>query len=60
MMLICVRPKSEARRLISQGGAYVNDRQVGAFDEKIGAGDIENGEIHLRKGKKQHMVIKVS
>ncbi len=52
--------KSEARRLISQGGAYVNDRQVGAFDEKIGAGDIENGEIHLRKGKKQHMVIKVS
>jgi len=52
--------KSEARRLISQGGAYVNDRQVGAFDEKIGSDDIEDGEIHMRKGKKQHIVIKVS
>ncbi|TFG90927.1 MAG: tyrosine--tRNA ligase [Syntrophobacterales bacterium] len=52
--------KGEARRLIAQGGAYVNGRQVEVFDEKIGAGNIENSEIHLRKGKKQHIVIKVS
>ncbi|MDO9514968.1 MAG: tyrosine--tRNA ligase [Syntrophales bacterium] len=52
--------KGEARRLIVQGGAYVNGRQVEVFDEKIGEGNIENSEIHLRKGKKQHMVIRVS
>jgi len=52
--------RSEARRLIQQGGAYVNDRQVGAFDEKIGLADIENGEIRLRKGKKQHITVHVS
>lgn len=52
--------KGEARRLIVQGGAYVNGRQVEVFDEKIGEGNIENSEIHLRKGKKQHIVIKVS
>ncbi len=52
--------RSEARRLIQQGGAYVNDRQVRAFDEKIGTGDIEDGTIRLRKGKKQHVLIRVS
>ncbi len=52
--------RSEARRLIQQGGAYVNDRQVGAFDEKIGLADIGNGEIRLRKGKKQHITVHVS
>ncbi|MBW2545009.1 MAG: tyrosine--tRNA ligase [Deltaproteobacteria bacterium] len=55
------KSKGEARRLITQGGAYVNGLQVGEFDEKIGTSNIdEAGEIHLRKGKKQHMVIKVS
>ncbi|MBW2595733.1 MAG: tyrosine--tRNA ligase [Deltaproteobacteria bacterium] len=55
------KSRGEARRLITQGGAYVNGLQVGEFDEKIGTGNIdEAGEIHLRKGKKQHMVIKVS
>ncbi len=52
--------RSEARRLIQQGGAYVNDRQVKTFDENIGSGDIIDNEIHLRKGKKQHILIKVS
>jgi len=55
------KSRGEARRLITQGGAYVNGLQVGKFDEKIGTGNIdEAGEIHLRKGKKQHIVIKVS
>jgi len=50
--------RGEARRLIGQGGAYVNDRQVTAFDEKIGIEHLnENGEIHLRKGKKKHFLI---
>lgn len=55
------KSRGEARRLITQGGAYVNGLQVVEFDEKIGTGNIdEAGEIHLRKGKKQHMVIRVS
>ncbi len=49
-----VRSRGEARRLIAQGGGYVNDRQLEAFDERIGIGDVdERGEIRLRKGKKK-------
>jgi tyrosyl-tRNA synthetase len=48
----------EARRLIAQGGIYVNDRPVERFDEKIDTTHLnEHGEIHLRKGKKIHVVI---
>ena len=52
--------RGEARRLIAQGGGYVNDRQIGAFDEKIGLPDSdEKGEIRLRKGKKKHVILSV-
>jgi len=52
--------KGEARRLIEQGGAYVNDRQVASFDEKITLSDRNaEGHIHLRKGKKKHFLILV-
>ena len=45
----------EARRLIAQGGIYVNDRPIEKFDEKITISHLnEHGEIHLRKGKKKH------
>ena len=50
--------RGEARRLIAQGGAYVNDRQIVAFDEKIGLPDAdEKGEIRLRKGKKRYVIL---
>ncbi len=52
--------KGESRRLITQGGIYVNDRPVESFDEKINISHLnEHGEIHLRKGKKKHVVITV-
>ena len=52
--------RGEARRLIAQGGGYVNDRQIGAFDEKIGLPDAdEKGEIRLRKGKKRYVILSV-
>lgn len=52
--------KGEARRLIEQGGAYVNDRQVAVFDEKITLADRNaEGRIHLKKGKKSHFLIVV-
>ena len=50
----------DARRLIAQGGIYVNDRPVERFDEKINISHLnEHGEIHLRRGKKKHVVITV-
>ena len=52
--------KGEARRLIDQGGAYVNDRQVTAFDEKITVAHVNaDGYIHLKKGKKKHFLLVV-
>ncbi|MGA3206731.1 MAG: tyrosine--tRNA ligase [Syntrophales bacterium] len=50
----------EARRLIAQGGIYINDRPIEKFDEKITISHLnEHGEIHLRKGKKKHALITV-
>jgi tyrosyl-tRNA synthetase len=52
--------RGEAKRLISQGGGYVNDRQLITFDERIGLGDVDDrGEIRLRKGKKKHLLVVV-
>jgi len=52
--------RGEARRLIAQGGGYVNDRQFAAFDERIGLEDVdERGEIRLRKGKKRYVILSV-
>jgi tyrosyl-tRNA synthetase len=49
------KSSSEARRLISQGGAYVGEKRVEAFDTLITldmAG--KDGAIWLRAGKKKH------
>ncbi|PKN33245.1 MAG: tyrosine--tRNA ligase [Deltaproteobacteria bacterium HGW-Deltaproteobacteria-19] len=52
--------KGEAKRVLSQGGGYVNDRPVRSPEEKIGLGDAnERGEIRLRKGKKSYAVIRI-
>lgn len=50
--------KSEARRIIAQGGGYVNDRQIKSFDEKIGMNHFgKDNRIFIRKGKKRYSVI---
>ncbi|MDR2861521.1 MAG: tyrosine--tRNA ligase, partial [Syntrophobacterales bacterium] len=52
--------KSEARRLLSQGGGYVNNRPITSFDEKISLQDLDDqGQIRLRKGKKRHVVVEL-
>ena len=49
----------EARRLIAQGGIYVNDRQVKTIDERMSLEDLnDRGEIRLRKGKKKYAIIR--
>ncbi|RPH52883.1 MAG: tyrosine--tRNA ligase [Desulfobacteraceae bacterium] len=48
-----------SRRLIEQGGAYINDRRIEKFDELITSNDINNMEILLRSGKKRFHKIKI-
>ena len=50
--------KGEARRLVQQGGAYVNDAVVTEDTRKVGCLDLQDGAIMLRAGKKKyHRVI---
>jgi tyrosyl-tRNA synthetase len=51
------RSRSEARRLVSQGGAYVNSRRIDTFDEVVDAKDMQKGFILLRAGKKKYLRI---
>jgi tyrosyl-tRNA synthetase len=44
---------SAARRLISQGGAYINGNRVDSDDYLVTINDIADGEILLRAGKKK-------
>ncbi len=46
--------KGEARRLVQQGGAYVNDAVVADDTRKIGVGDVKDGAVMLRSGKKKY------
>ncbi len=46
--------KGEARRLVQQGGAYVNDAVVTEDARKVDAADVRDGAIMLRAGKKKH------
>jgi tyrosyl-tRNA synthetase len=49
--------RSEARRLISQGGGYVNGIKVESFDQVIDRNNIKDDSILLRAGKKRYMRI---
>jgi tyrosyl-tRNA synthetase len=46
--------RGEARRLIQQGGAYVNDRRIDAVDQVITTADLSDGSLLLRSGKKKY------
>jgi len=49
--------RGEARRLISQGGGYLNGERIQAFDQTIDLTDLENNSLLLRAGKKRYMRI---
>lgn len=46
--------RSEARRLIAQGGAYVNDRCVAGVDTTLTPADLKESQLLLRAGKKRY------
>lgn len=48
-----------ARRLIQQGGAYVNGRRLERFDEMVTSKDINDMQILLRAGKKHFFKIRI-
>ncbi len=51
---------SEARRLVEQGGAYINDKKVKRFDELLRKEDFgQGGTVLLRAGKKKFQRIKI-
>lgn len=49
----------EARRLIQQGGAYVNGQRIESFEQVINSNNIKEMEIVLRAGKKRFHKIKI-
>ena len=53
LMLACklAPTKSEARRLVQQGGVFVNDEKVPGIDTKFSADQLKAG-LKIRKGKK--------
>ena len=49
------KSKGEARRLIEQGGLYINDRQVKELFAELKEDLFKNGELLLRMGKKRYI-----
>nr|WP_319493496.1 tyrosine--tRNA ligase [uncultured Desulfobacter sp.] len=48
------KSKSDARRLVQQGGAYINDERLGTFEQVVVPDDVNDCEIMLRAGKKKY------
>lgn len=51
--------KGGARRLIQQGGCYINGERIESVDYQVTEADIKDGEIVLRAGKKKYHTIKI-
>ncbi|MDD4504515.1 MAG: tyrosine--tRNA ligase, partial [Clostridiaceae bacterium] len=49
----------EGRRLITQGGIYVEDAKVESIDYTVGTADLKEGKFIIKKGKKTYHRIKV-
>ncbi len=53
------KSKSEARRAISQGGAYVNNRRVTDLDARLGPESLASESVMvLRRGKKDYALLR--
>ena len=54
------RSKSDARRLMQQGGMYVNEQRVESLDQVLTAADLTAHGIMLRAGKKKYHRITIA
>ena len=50
---------SDARRLIQQGGAYLNGRRIDSAERMVTQDDINSSEIVLRAGKKRFHKVRI-
>ena len=48
-----------SRKLIEQGGAYLNEVRLNRFDYMVRIDDFTNGEIVLRAGKKRYHRVRI-
>ena len=46
--------RGESKRLLKQGGVYVNDERVTDMQASVGEADLDDGAILLRAGKKKY------
>jgi tyrosyl-tRNA synthetase len=54
------KSKGEARRLLGQGGVYVNNRRAESVDARLGLGDLASESmIVLRSGKKNYALLRL-
>ncbi len=51
------RTRAEARRLIAQGGAYINGEKISVYDQAVSIDDVVEGYILLRAGKKKYLKV---
>ena len=54
------KTRGEARRLIAQGGAYVDNRRIDAVDALVTLDDAKEGALLLRAGKKKYVRVKLA
>jgi tyrosyl-tRNA synthetase len=59
MTVKLVSSKSDARRLIQQGGCYVNEKRVQSIETVIDLTYLENNSLTLRAGKKRYHRINI-
>jgi tyrosyl-tRNA synthetase len=53
------KSKSDARRAVEQGGAYVNNRRVDALTTQLGASELASESVMvLRSGKKKYALLR--
>jgi len=52
--------KGEGRRLIAQGGLYINGERVDSIERQLTEQDLRDGSLLVRKGKKTYHRIVVS
>jgi tyrosyl-tRNA synthetase len=54
-----VKTKNEARRAITQGGAYVNNRRITSVDTRLSADSLASESVMvLRRGKKDYALLR--
>ena len=53
------KSKGEARRLVAQGGVYVNNRRVEGVEQQLTRADLASEtSLVLRAGKKKYFVVR--